>query len=83
LLYALVLLGPAGTGKTETTKGYLVEEICMKISYVLIDLGRSLGVCVFVTNCSEQIDYKSIGNTFKGLAMRYEIDLVIFIKFSI
>ncbi len=38
-----------------------------------IDLGRSLGVCVFVTNCSEQIDYKSIGNTFKGLAMRYKI----------
>jgi hypothetical protein len=37
-----------------------------------IDLGRSLGVCVFVTNCSEQIDYKSIGNTFKGLSMRYD-----------
>ena len=38
--------------------------------FVEIDLGRSLGICVFVTNCSEQIDYKSIGNTFKGLAMR-------------
>ncbi len=44
------------------------------IVWFLIDLGRSLGVCVFVTNCSEQIDYKSIGNTFKGLAMRYEIN---------
>lgn len=43
----------------------------------LLDLGRSLGVCVFVTNCSEQIDYKSIGNTFKGLAMRSE-----FLSFS-
>ena len=47
-----VAYGQSGSGKTETIR----------------NLSTFLGRCCYVFNCSQEMDFKSVGNIFKGLA---------------
>ena len=46
------------------------------------DLGKGLGMYVIVVNCSEGLDYKSMGRMFSGLA-QVGSELQLLINFSL
>lgn len=62
--------GPAGTGKTETTKDMAKVRLTALLPWHIIPYHctQAVGTQCVVFNCSEGLDYKMMGKFFSGLA---------------